>query len=101
MPTLTDLRRLAIGRLKWRSKRSQLELDLYFDRFIQEGQLDSLSDFELEAYGSLLDFEDGDLLLFFQKKITVDDENIQYIIDCILTSGENYVKSTTNQIPSN
>ncbi len=78
-----ELLRLKIEKLKWHSRRSMLELDLYFDRFIQEGQLELLSNEELNAYTSLLELDDGELLLLFQGNIVSKDNNIQHIVNYI------------------
>jgi antitoxin CptB len=55
-------------RLKWRSRRSLLELDLFFERFIQSGEFAQLSSQELLNYQYILTLEDGDLLLLLQGK---------------------------------
>lgn len=70
-------------KLKWRSRRSMLELDLYFDQFIQNMGLDRLTENELFAYRELLDFDDGDLLLLFQGKELLDNRLQQNVIDKI------------------
>ena len=80
-----------IEKLKWRSRRSMLELDLYFNTFIENGKLDLLSEKELDFYASLLEFDDGEILLLFQKKITTHSENIQKLIDSIINTNHNKV----------
>lgn len=60
-----------------------LELDLYFERFIQGGKFDELSDKELTDYNELLEMEDGDILLLFQGKVILSDEGIQALINQI------------------
>lgn len=69
--------------MRWRSRRSILELDLCFDKFIQSGDFDLLSDAQLCAYNELLEMDDGDLLLLFQGKANLAEENLQSIIDKI------------------
>lgn len=71
------------GKLKWRSKRSILELDLFFDKFIQSDGIDSLSEDDLNTYAKLLDLEDCDLLLLFQGRKRLLDADMQKIVDKI------------------
>ncbi len=78
-----DSLRLKTEKLKWHSRRSMLELDLYFDRFIQEGNLKLLSNEELDAYASLLELDDSELLLLFQGEIVAENDKIQNIVNYI------------------
>ena len=48
--------RLARDRVKWRSRRGLLELDLVFERFVP-----TLKDEELSRFGELLELPDNDL----------------------------------------
>ncbi|MCC2645554.1 MAG: gltA, partial [Burkholderiales bacterium] len=68
-------------KMRWRSRRSMLELDLYFDRFIRSGKFDSLSDKELEDYNELLKMEDSEIILLFQGKVRLSNKEIQVLID--------------------
>jgi antitoxin CptB len=68
-------------KMRWRSRRSMLELDLFFEQFIESGQFDQLSDTQLGSYGELLQMEDGDLLLLFQGKVRLSCPDIQELID--------------------
>jgi len=70
-------------KLKWRSRRSMLELDLYFDSFIQDNGLNKLTDNELFAYRELLDFDDGDLVLLLQGKRRLENNLQQLVVDKI------------------
>jgi succinate dehydrogenase / fumarate reductase iron-sulfur subunit/antitoxin CptB len=70
-------------KLKWRSRRSLLELDLYFECFLQKNGLEQLTDNELWAYHELLEFEDGDLLLLFQGKERLVSHLQQTVVDKI------------------
>lgn len=74
---------LKIKKLKWRSRRSMLELDLYFDKFIQAGKLDALSSQELKCYEQILHMDDNDLILLLQGKVISKDSSLQYIIELI------------------
>ncbi len=72
-----------LGKLKWRSRRSILELDLYFDAFIKRSGLENLSIEELHIYAKLLELEDGYLLLLFQGKETMASLVEQKLVDKI------------------
>ena len=74
---------VALEKLKWRSRRSMLELDLYFERFIQSGEFARLNEAELIAYQQILTMDDGDLLLLFQDKQRLDKDDLQLVIDKI------------------
>jgi succinate dehydrogenase flavin-adding protein (antitoxin of CptAB toxin-antitoxin module) len=76
-------RRVFIEKLKWRSRRSQLELDLIFTKFINGGKLNELSNEYLLKYQELLELDDNELWLLFQQKITVNDDNLQFLINQI------------------
>ena len=71
---------VSIEKLKWRSRRSMLELDLYFERFINTGELVKLNEAELLSYQYLLTLEDGDLLTLFQWKKELADPALQEIV---------------------
>lgn len=73
-------------RLKWRSRRSMLELDLYFERFIASGLFDVLSLDELKHYEEMLALDDGDLLLLVQAKHEHSDTNIQTIVNKLIAA---------------
>lgn len=75
---------VTIEKMKWRSRRSILELDLYFDRFITSGGFGSLAVDELVLYQQLLSLEDGDLLLLFQGKEELSDSNLQGLVNKIV-----------------
>ena len=57
-----------INRLQWRSRRSMLELDLYFAKFIDTHGLAQLSSQQLDTYEVLLEMDDSDLLPLLQGK---------------------------------
>lgn len=73
----------SVGQLKWRSRRSILELDIYFDKFIQNGYLDKLNQVELDTYNNLLNMDDSDILLMIQGLLPVNDNIMQDLIDKI------------------
>lgn len=74
---------VSVEKLKWRSRRSMLELDLYFSRFIQDGEFARLNEQELLAYQELLTLDDGDLLILFQGKNELTDTQLQAVVDKI------------------
>lgn len=78
---------IAKQKLKWRSRRSLLELDLYFDAFIQNGCFDNLDDKGLHYYSHLIEMEDEDLLLLLQGKIVSVNKALQQLIDSIKNAG--------------
>lgn len=71
-------------KLKWRSRRSMLELDIFFDRFIQNNGLEKLTEVELYAYQNILTLDDGYLLLLLQGNAYSNDEIEQIVIDKIM-----------------
>jgi succinate dehydrogenase flavin-adding protein (antitoxin of CptAB toxin-antitoxin module) len=74
---------VAREKLKWHSRRSILELDICFDKFIQGGGLDSLGEDELLAYQSLLECDDSDLMVLLLGNDLVKDETAQKVVDKI------------------
>lgn len=76
---------VAKQKMLWRSRRSILELDLFFERFIQSGKFNALSENELGLYNELLQMDDEDILQLFQGKVSLIDEDMQRIVDQIRT----------------
>ena len=74
---------IAFQKLKWHSRRSILELDICFDKFIQSGGLDRLDETELLAYQALLECDDADLLVLLLGNDVVNDETTQRVVDKI------------------
>ena len=74
---------VSFQKLKWHSRRSILELDICFDKFIQSGGLDSLNENELLAYQSLLECDDNDLMVLLLGNDVVDDDITQMVVDKI------------------
>ncbi|HEY9104371.1 succinate dehydrogenase assembly factor 2 [Chitinimonas sp.] len=60
------------NRLRWRSRRGLLELDLVFELFL-EHDFDQLSPAELDVYQDLLMLPDVDLLELVDGKTVTDD----------------------------
>ncbi len=71
----------ALQRLKWRSRRGLLELDLVFDRFWEGGGAGSLAAGELAAFERLLSLPDNDLLDLVMGRVEAEDPAIRVIIE--------------------
>ena len=71
------------NRLRWRSRRGMLELDLlllpYFDEVF-----DSLPDDEQAIFVRLLEQDDPDLLQWFSRKGVADDPELAALVERIL-----------------
>ncbi len=72
-----------LNRLRWRSRRGMLELDLlllpYFDEVFRD-----LSEAKQEVFIRLLEQDDPDLLQWFSQKGRSDDEELANLVDEIL-----------------
>lgn len=75
---------LNIEKLKWRSRRSMLELDLVFDKFIQCNGLSQLNDAEKGAYADLLELDDEEIQLLFGQKAVAQDVVMQTVINKVI-----------------
>jgi succinate dehydrogenase flavin-adding protein (antitoxin of CptAB toxin-antitoxin module) len=78
-----------LNQLKWRSRRSMLELDLIFDKFIQNEGLSQLSIEELSLYTKLLEQDDSDLQLMFQGFTSRETEMFAPLVYKIVQSSRN------------
>jgi len=67
------------GRLRWRSRRGLLELDLVFERFLAD-RFDALDARQLEAYRRLLAWPDNDLLDAVNGLTVPDDPELAELI---------------------
>lgn len=67
------------NRLRWRSRRGLLELDLVFQPFL-EHEFDSLGPAELDAYQDLLMLPDNDLLDLVDGKTETDDARLNPLV---------------------
>jgi len=77
--------RLTMKRLEWRSRRSILELDLYFSKFIEHNGFDELYEDELVVYEDMLEMEDGKLLRLFQgQDYDCYDESLVNLVNKII-----------------
>ena len=80
---MTDNNDLLLRRLKWRSRRSMLEVDLYLDRFIFSDGLEKLAEDELCSYANLLELSDWDFLALLHGSKKCNDAVMQNIIEKI------------------
>lgn len=70
-------------RLKWRSRRGMLELDLLLLPFLEEVYRD-LPIEEQQAYVKLLEQDDPDLLEWFSQKSAPEEEDLKRLVAKIL-----------------
>jgi succinate dehydrogenase flavin-adding protein (antitoxin of CptAB toxin-antitoxin module) len=71
------------NQLKWRSKRSMLELDLLLYAFVNSKYFNKLSNIECAAYADLLKLPDQDLLLVMHNRYTLCAEHVRNIVTTI------------------
>lgn len=74
---------LELNRLRWRSRRGLLELDLLLLPFFDE-EFHSLDDATQQTYVRLLEEEDPDLLSWFSRKSNSEDPQIDALIQLML-----------------
>ena len=74
---------LELNRLRWRSRRGMLELDLLLLPFFDEVFRD-LPEVEQLAFVHLLEQEDPDLLMWFSQKGESEVPELQDLVDRIL-----------------
>jgi len=74
---------MELNRLRWRSRRGMLELDLlllpYFDEVFR-----SLTSVEQETFVLLLEQDDPDLLMWFSRKGEPEDPSLAVMVNNIL-----------------
>jgi len=71
--------RQELARLRWRCRRGLLELDLLFERFLNE-QYNSLTSDEKQSFSRLLDIPDITLMTYVNRSQKCPDLNLQQII---------------------
>ena len=74
---------LEFNRLRWRTRRGMLELDLLLLPFFDE-VFHSLSGHEQEVFIRLLEQEDPDLLQWFSRTGQADDSELQAMVERVL-----------------
>ena len=75
----------AIQRLKWRSRRGLLELDLVFERF-WAGPGMRMTDGEAQALERLLALPDNDLLDLVMRRTETADANLRSMLEVLRRS---------------
>ncbi|MDA0272591.1 MAG: succinate dehydrogenase assembly factor 2 [Proteobacteria bacterium] len=78
-----ELSQLELNRLRWRSRRGMLELDLLLLPFYDEVFAD-LDSSEQQAFIKLLEQEDPDLLQWFARQGESEDPALQSLVEKIL-----------------
>lgn len=78
-----ELSELELNRLRWRSRRGMLELDLLLLPFYDEVFADLTSD-EQRAFIKLLEQDDPDLWQWFSRKGESDDPELAALVEKIL-----------------
>ncbi|KZE31794.1 antitoxin CptB [Crenobacter luteus] len=71
-----------LKRIRWRSRRGLLELDLVLTKFLAQ-HFDSLTPAELDAYRRLLDLPDTDFLDVVNGKAEIDDPELAGIVEIL------------------
>ena len=74
---------MEVNRLRWRSRRGMLELDLLLLPFFDEVFRD-LPDSEQQSFVRLLEQDDPDLLEWFSRNGESDDPELQALVEKIL-----------------
>ena len=74
---------LELNRMRWRSRRGMLELDLLLLPFYDE-EFDALGEDEQQAFVRILEQDDPDLLLWFSRMGKSDDFGMQALVGEIL-----------------
>jgi succinate dehydrogenase flavin-adding protein (antitoxin of CptAB toxin-antitoxin module) len=69
-------------RIRWRSRRGLLELDIVLERFLAAG-FDALDEEGLVAYRRLLDLDDNDFLDVVNGKADLDDQALMAVVQLL------------------
>ena len=78
-----QLSELELNRLRWRSRRGMLELDLLLLPFYDE-VFNELSPVEQQAFILLLEQDDSDLLQWFSRKAVPENADLARLVERIL-----------------
>ncbi|AXK38117.1 succinate dehydrogenase assembly factor 2 [Crenobacter cavernae] len=76
---MTEFDPVELKRIRWRSRRGLLELDLVLSKLL-ETHFDSLTPAELAAYQRLLELPDTDFLDVVNGKADIDDAELEGMI---------------------
>jgi antitoxin CptB len=71
-------------KLRWRSRRSLLELDLLLSKFVNSEVFDAFTMQKLESYQAMLNWDDDYLLSLLCKNIKHLDQNVTEIVEVIM-----------------
>jgi antitoxin CptB len=71
-----------LGRLRWRSRRGMLELELAMKPFVEE-RLADLSRPQQELYAALLEYDDWDIFDWIQGRAVPGDPAMVQLVDAI------------------
>jgi antitoxin CptB len=74
---------LELNRMRWRSRRGMLELDLLLQPFFDEEFRDLPHEYQL-TFVKLLEQDDPDLLMWFSNKAVPDDQELAELVQMIL-----------------
>ena len=72
-----------LNRLRWRSRRGMLELDLLLLPFFDEVYRD-LEDGQQQTFVELLEEDDPDLLMWFSRKAVPENKEMAALVEFIL-----------------
>ena len=76
-----------LNRLRWRSRRGMLELDLLLLPFF-DARFASMNANEQATFIKLLEQDDPDLLQWFSGKASPDDPELAAMVEAVLTSNK-------------
>lgn len=71
-------------KLRWRSRRSLLELDLLLNKFVNSDVFDAFTMQKLETYQAMLNWDDDYLLSLLCKNIKHLDKDVTEIVELIM-----------------
>ncbi len=74
---------MELNRLRWRSRRGMLELDLLLAPFF-DGVFPGLTEAEQQAFIYLLEQDDPDLLKWFSRQESPDEPELKALVEKIL-----------------
>ena len=77
------LSKMELNRLRWRSRRGMLELDLLLAPFF-DGVFPGLLEVEQQAFIRLLERDDPDLLKWFSRQGSPEDPELEALVKKIL-----------------
>ena len=71
-------------KLRWRSRRSLLELDLLLNKFVNSDIFDAFTMQKLDTYQAMLNWDDDYLLSLLCKNIKHLDKDVTEIVELIM-----------------